>query len=123
MGLEKPVNRGLRDKLAPGVRQPDGQLPGRQLRLLQGKSDALPPGLIGDTLPHPAWAAVAMLKSGVAKGQKAIVAAIRGVFAMPSVSKVDPTPRWECSTGRMICSFSDAGYRIARRPHARACFF
>ena len=38
----------------------------------------LPPDLIRDTVPHPAWAAVAILKTGVAKGQKAIVAAIKG---------------------------------------------
>ena len=45
------------------------------------------------------------------------------VFGMPSLSKVDPTPRWDCSTRRMISSFSDAGYLIPRLPHARSCFF
>ena len=78
MGLEKPVNRGFRDKVAPGVRKPDGQFPGRQLRLLQGKIDDLPPDIIRDTVPPPARAAVAILKTGVAKGQKAIVPAIKG---------------------------------------------
>ena len=54
MGLEKPVNRGFRDKVAPGVRKPDGQFPGRQLRLLQGKIDDLPPDIIGNvTLAIP----------------------------------------------------------------------
>ncbi len=54
MGLEKPVNRGFRDKVAPGVRKPDGQFPGRQLRLLQGKIDDLPPDIIGNvTLDIP----------------------------------------------------------------------
>ena len=33
---------------------------------------------------------------------------------MPSLSKVDPTPRWDCSTRRMISSFSDAGYTLRR---------
>ena len=78
VGLEKPANRGFRDKVAPGVRKPDGQFPGRQLRLLQGKIDDLPPDIIRDPVPHPARAAVAILKTGVAKGQKAIVPAIKG---------------------------------------------
>ena len=67
VGLEKPVNRGFRDKVAPGVGKPDGQFPGRQLRLLQGKIDDLPPDIIRDPVPHPARAAVAILKTGVAK--------------------------------------------------------
>ena len=78
VGLEKPVNRGFRDKVAPGVRKPDGQFPGRQLRLLQGEIDDLPPDIIRDPVPHPARAAVAILKTGVAKGRKAIVPAIKG---------------------------------------------
>ena len=44
----------------------------------QGKIDALSPDIIRDTVLPPAWAAVAILKTGVAKGQKAIVAAIKG---------------------------------------------
>ncbi len=31
--------------------------------------------------------------------------------------------KWDCSTSRMISSFSDAGYLIRRRPHPRSCFF
>ena len=72
------VGTTARDKVAPGVRKPDGQFPGRQLRLLQGKIDDLPPDIIRDPVPHPARAAVAILKTGVAKGQKAIVPAIKG---------------------------------------------
>ena len=47
----------------------------------------------------------------------ALAESIIGLF------KVDPTPRWDCSTRRMISSFSDAGYLIPRLPHARSCFF
>src|SRR5687768_16317189 len=42
---------------------------------------------------------------------------------MPSFSSVRRADRCDCSTRRMISSFSDAGYLILRRPHLRSCFF
>src|SRR3954447_279665 len=42
---------------------------------------------------------------------------------MPSFSNVRRTGRWDCSTSRMISSFSEAGYLIPRLPHPRSCFF
>ena len=42
---------------------------------------------------------------------------------MPSFSRVRFTGKCVCSTSRIICNFSDAGYLIPRRPHPRACFF
>ena len=42
---------------------------------------------------------------------------------IPSVASVRRTGRRDCSTRRMISSFSEAGYLIARLPHPRSCFF
>src|SRR5262249_40205433 len=42
---------------------------------------------------------------------------------MPSLSSVRRTGRRDCSTRRMISSFSEAGYLIPRLPHPRSCFF
>src|SRR3546814_439186 len=42
---------------------------------------------------------------------------------MPSWSSVRLAGRCDCSTIRMISSFSDAGYLIRRRPHPQSCFF
>src|SRR5271155_2415527 len=42
---------------------------------------------------------------------------------MPSVCSVRRAGRWECSTRRMISSFSEAGTLIPRLPHPRSCFF
>src|SRR6476469_3368570 len=42
---------------------------------------------------------------------------------MPSFSNVRPAGRWDCSTSRMISSFSEAGYLIPRLPHPRSCLW
>ena len=42
---------------------------------------------------------------------------------MPSFCNVRPAGRWDCSTRRMISSFSEAGYLIPRRPHPRSCLW
>src|SRR5438094_8288191 len=42
---------------------------------------------------------------------------------MPSLVKVRRTGSDECSTSRMISSFSEAGYLMPRRPQPRSCFF
>src|SRR3712207_3627354 len=42
---------------------------------------------------------------------------------MPSFSRVRRTGRWDCSTTRMISSFSEAGYLMPRPPQPRSCFF
>tara|TARA_B100001179_G_scaffold223186_1_gene200424 strand:- start:340 stop:735 length:396 start_codon:yes stop_codon:yes gene_type:complete len=44
-------------------------------------------------------------------------------LATPSWSSVRLAGRCDCSTIRMISSFSDAGYLIRRLPHPRSCFF
>ena len=123
MGLEKPVNRGFRDKVAPGVRKPDGQFPGRQLRLLQGKIDDLPPNIIRDTVPHPARAAVAILKTGVAKGRKAIVPAIKVVFRNAQLVQSGPDAQVGLLDQADDLQLLGCGYLIPRLPRARSCFF
>src|SRR5512139_3379670 len=42
---------------------------------------------------------------------------------MPSLASVRRTGRCDCSTRRMISSFSEAGTLIPRLPHPRSCFF
>src|SRR6516225_450538 len=41
---------------------------------------------------------------------------------MPILSSVRRTGRCDCSTSRMISSFSQAGYLMRRLPHPRSCF-
>ena len=84
----------------------------------------LPPDIIRDPVPHPARAAVAILKTGVAKGQKAIVPAIKGGLRNAQLVQSGP----DAQVGLLdqadgSPSFSDAGYLIPRLPHARACFY
>ena len=43
--------------------------------------------------------------------------------SVPSFSSVRHTGRWDCSTRRMISSFSEAGYLIPRLPHPLSCVF
>ena len=42
---------------------------------------------------------------------------------MPSLSRVARTGRWDCSTSRMISSFSGAGHLMPRCPQPRSYFF
>jgi hypothetical protein len=45
------------------------------------------------------------------------------VRGTPIWARVRRTGRWDCSTTRMISSFSEAGYLIRGRPQPRSCFF
>ena len=42
---------------------------------------------------------------------------------MPSICSVGLAARWDCSTRRMISSFSDAEYLFLALRHHRSCFF
>ena len=42
---------------------------------------------------------------------------------MPSICSVGLAPRWDCSTRRMISSFSGAEYLFLAFPHPRSSFF
>src|SRR5205823_12724026 len=42
---------------------------------------------------------------------------------MPSISRVRRAGRCDCSTRRMISSFSEPGSLMPRLPHPRSCFF
>ena len=76
-GSARAVNRGFRDEVAPSVREPDGQFPGRELGFLQGKIDDLLADSVGDPVPHPARIAVAILEAGLAKGQITVVPPVK----------------------------------------------
>jgi hypothetical protein len=59
-----------------------------------------------------------------AAGQEAVIPPIEGrTRGMPSLSSVRLAGRCDCSTSRMISSFSEAGYLIRRRPHPDHAFF
>jgi hypothetical protein len=53
MILQEPINAGLGYKAALGVREVDGELPGRQVRLLKGQIDDRRPDLVRDLVPDP----------------------------------------------------------------------
>ncbi len=54
MSLEKPVNAGFRDEVAPLVGEPYRQFPRAQLGVLQGHLDDLVMDIGRDAVPHPA---------------------------------------------------------------------
>lgn len=53
----------------------------------------------------------------------AVIPAIEGSPAMPNLSRVCRAGRCDCSTMRIISSFSNAGYLILRLLHPQSCFF
>ena len=77
VGLEKPVNRRLRDEVTLGIREPNGQFPGAQFSLIQGKINDLITDIVRDTVPYSARIAVTILKTDFAKGQVAVVPTIK----------------------------------------------
>src|ERR1700737_273712 len=79
---------------------------------------------------NPAWKSwsCAVLKPDglyptrpAAQGNKP--AKLKAIASAPSFSSVRRAGRCDCSTSRMISSFSEAGYLIPRCPHPRSCFF
>ena len=61
--LQKPINASLGYKAALGVREVDGELPGRQVRLLEGQVNDRRPDLVGDLVPDPSRSRLAILQS------------------------------------------------------------
>src|SRR3974377_778293 len=53
MVLQEPIDSGLRHKAALGIREVDGELPWRQVRLLKGQIDDRRADLVGDLVPDP----------------------------------------------------------------------
>ena len=63
MVLQEPINAGLKHKAAVRVREVDGELPRRQLRLLKGQTDDRRPDLVRDLVPDPRRPRLAILQS------------------------------------------------------------
>jgi len=53
VGLEQAINRGFRHEVALGIGEAHGQLPWRELRLVEGQSDDPRADVIGDPVPPP----------------------------------------------------------------------
>jgi len=63
MGLEQTVDRSLGDEIAFRIRERHGQLPWRQLWLVQRQLNDLVSHDIGDAVPDPAWSALAIFQA------------------------------------------------------------
>jgi hypothetical protein len=50
------------------IREPNGQFPGAQFRLVQGQFHDLFADIVGDAVPHPAQTIGAVLEASLAEG-------------------------------------------------------
>jgi hypothetical protein len=123
VGLEQAIDRSFRDEVAFGVGEAHGQFPRRQLRLVQRQIDDPLADIVRDAVPDPIRPGRAIVQGLRPAGLIAIVPAVEGRPGMPSFSSVRFTGRCDCSTSRMISSFSEAGYLMRRPPHPPSCFF
>ncbi len=78
MGLEQAIDGGLRHEVALAVREPDRQLAGRQLGLIQGEVQDLTPHVIGNAVPDPPGLGRAILQGIGTAGLIEIVPAVEG---------------------------------------------
>ena len=62
MGLEQTVDRNLGDEITFRIRERHGQLPWRQLWLIQCQLNDLVSHNIGDAVPDPARTAIAIFE-------------------------------------------------------------
>src|SRR5262249_5992757 len=123
MVLQGAINGGLWHQAALCVREVDGELTRRQVRLLKGQIDDRRFDLVRDLVPDPPRSRLAIHQS--------FDAALL-VSAVPVVERRSRDPVWgrcrrvegdECSTSSMISNFSDAEYLMKRPPHPRERFF
>jgi len=63
MVLQEPINAGLGHKAAVRVREVDGELTRRQVRLLKGQIDDRRPDLVRDLVPDPPRSRLAIFQS------------------------------------------------------------
>ena len=82
---------GFRDKIALGVREPDGQFPWAELRFFQGKVNDLTADIVRDTVPHPARPAGTVIKASFAEGQIAVIPSVEGRLGNAQIG--------QCSSG------------------------
>ena len=79
------------DKIALGVREPDGQFPWADLRFFQGKVHDLTADIVRDTVPHPARPAGTVIKASFAEGQIAVIPSVEGRLGNAQIG--------QCSSG------------------------
>ena len=77
VGLEQTVDGRFRDEVAPRVGERHGQFPVREFRLVQGYLHDLPADIVRDTVPYPARATGAVLKSSLAKGSISVIPSVK----------------------------------------------
>jgi len=63
MVLQEPINAGLGHKAAVRVREVDGELTRRQVRLLKGQIDDRRPDLVRDLVPNPTRSRLAIFQN------------------------------------------------------------
>ena len=63
MVLQEPINAGLGHKAALRIREVDGELTRRQVRLLKGQIDDRRPDLVRDLVPDPTRSRLAVFQS------------------------------------------------------------
>src|ERR1700745_1995330 len=112
MLLQEPIDSGLGHKAALGVREVDGELPGRQVRLLKGQIDDRRPDLLRDLIPDPSRSGLAVLQS---------LAPPPRVPPIPAVERRPRDPdRRQCATDRerrLFHQFDDLELLGCRVPH------
>src|SRR6516225_6771735 len=109
MVLQEPINGGFRHKAALCVREVDGELTRRQVRLLKGQIDDRRFDLVRDLVPDPPRSRLAIHQSFDP-----------GIPIGASVRRIESD---DCSTSSMTSNFSDAEYLMKRPPHPRERFF
>src|SRR5215510_10598133 len=78
MGLEEPINRGLRDKIAFGVGEAHGQFPRRQRRLVQRQVDDALTDIVGDAVPDAVRPGMSVVQSFWPTGPIQVVPTVEG---------------------------------------------
>src|SRR5437660_1845207 len=77
-GLEQPINRGLRDKIAFGVGEAHGQFPRRQRRLVQRQVDDALTDIVGDAVPDAVRPGMSVVQSFWSTGPIQVVPTVEG---------------------------------------------
>src|SRR5262245_10196595 len=78
MGLEQPINRGLRDKIAFGIGEAHGQFPRRQRRLVQRQVDDALTDIVGNAVPDAVRPGMSVVQSFWPTGPIQVVPTVEG---------------------------------------------
>src|SRR6516162_7732797 len=106
MVLQEPINGGFLHKAALCVREVDGELTRRQVRLLKGQIDDRRFDLVRDLVPDPPRSRLAILQSFdptlLVSAVPVVERRSRGIPIGASVRRIESD---DCSTSSMISNF------------------